>query len=294
MKYMLRGIVLVVALVVMGAMVLPSDAAAYQSKKHHQTYKKKAAKKKQAGNSSAAEKVRMAQAHLINLEFLVGKADGVLGPKTKAALKKFQKANGLVANGQLNAETEKALAEADRAFAIAATTGGLGKARTQAPVKFYSQHPDYYGYVNQNYADAFQIGVPAVPSRFARIDVREAEIVSGLTTGQRRYDVMVNGVPLFTADDQPAVIGISRTYSMLSEDAVIFTAFRPNNLVCSYRHYLFVLNAQGNRLLDIDNCTYEHTANLVNNMLVISFPENPAERTAPSVWRYDSGSLNKL
>jgi peptidoglycan hydrolase-like protein with peptidoglycan-binding domain len=36
-------------------------------------------------------------------------ADGVMGPKTRAALKAFQKAHGLKANGWLDEATEKEL-----------------------------------------------------------------------------------------------------------------------------------------------------------------------------------------
>ena len=49
--------------------------------------------------------VRAAQRRLIDLGFLRGKADGVYGPKTKAALEAYQSQNGLEPTGHLDAQT---------------------------------------------------------------------------------------------------------------------------------------------------------------------------------------------
>jgi peptidoglycan hydrolase-like protein with peptidoglycan-binding domain len=46
-----------------------------------------------------------AQARLQELGYAVGKADGVLGPKTRAALQKYQRAKGLTVTGTLDQAT---------------------------------------------------------------------------------------------------------------------------------------------------------------------------------------------
>lgn len=49
-------------------------------------------------NSHGDDVVRL-QARLIELGYLKGKADGFFGPKTEAAVKRFQEVNGLKADG---------------------------------------------------------------------------------------------------------------------------------------------------------------------------------------------------
>jgi hypothetical protein len=50
-----------------------------------------------------------AQTRLQELGYSVGKADGVLGPRTRAALIKYQRANGLTESGKLDPATLHAL-----------------------------------------------------------------------------------------------------------------------------------------------------------------------------------------
>ena len=56
--------------------------------------------------------VRRVQQRLIELEYLKGKADGIAGPMTEAAMKAFQADNGLEATGELDAATLRALTAA--------------------------------------------------------------------------------------------------------------------------------------------------------------------------------------
>lgn len=50
-----------------------------------------------------------AQGRLLNLGYDVGKPDGILGPRTAAALRRFQKDRGLPVTGDLDRATENAL-----------------------------------------------------------------------------------------------------------------------------------------------------------------------------------------
>jgi len=59
-------------------------------------------------------RVRSAQEALERNGFKVGPVDGVLGPRTQAALREFQQQRGLARSGQLDQETLKALDVADR------------------------------------------------------------------------------------------------------------------------------------------------------------------------------------
>ncbi|HYO56494.1 PGRP and LysM peptidoglycan-binding domain-containing protein [Archangium sp.] len=52
------------------------------------------------------------QVRLNNLGYGAGAVDGVLGPRTQAALRRFQEAQGLTASGELDERTREALARA--------------------------------------------------------------------------------------------------------------------------------------------------------------------------------------
>ena len=56
-------------------------------------------------NGSRGEAVRKLQQALIDLGFLNDKADGVFGNKTEEAVRKFQAANGLTADGICGSKT---------------------------------------------------------------------------------------------------------------------------------------------------------------------------------------------
>ena len=56
--------------------------------------------------------VSLIQSYLDKLGYQVGTIDGLLGDKTRGAVKKFQKHNGLSVTGEISAELERALREA--------------------------------------------------------------------------------------------------------------------------------------------------------------------------------------
>ena len=56
-----------------------------------------------------AEQRRVCQQLLIDLGYLTGKADGIIGPRSTAALEEFQRDFQLKVTGELDADTEAAL-----------------------------------------------------------------------------------------------------------------------------------------------------------------------------------------
>lgn len=67
------------------------------------------AQAKNISKGDTKENVRIVQQRLADLGYYKIKVDGIWGAKTKAAVKSFQKANKLVADGIVGSKTEKAL-----------------------------------------------------------------------------------------------------------------------------------------------------------------------------------------
>lgn len=79
---------------------------------------------------SFSEKARAAQMRLTDLGYFVGSPDGKIGPKTKTALKSFQRMNHLKATGQLNDTTFETLCMTDylaHHYYLASVTDPKGK-----------------------------------------------------------------------------------------------------------------------------------------------------------------------
>ena len=57
----------------------------------------------------SAEEVRQAQKKLNDLGYQSGQVDGVLGPRTQAALRDFQQAKNIAVTGRLDEKTTNAL-----------------------------------------------------------------------------------------------------------------------------------------------------------------------------------------
>ena len=79
-----------------------------------------------AGNPSASNQdsstVKQAQQALNDKGFNVGAADGIAGPKTQAALEKFQQSKGISGSGTLDSQTLAALGVSGDASASSSTT----------------------------------------------------------------------------------------------------------------------------------------------------------------------------
>ena len=72
---------------------------------------------------------------LQNAGFYKGKIDGVKGKSTKKAIKEFQKANGLKADGKVGPKTWELLSKYEAAGAPAETAGGAEGAATEGATK---------------------------------------------------------------------------------------------------------------------------------------------------------------
>jgi len=102
------------------ATILATPALAHDTDMHHRD----------------GARVKEVQQALQQQGYEIGSVDGVMGQKTRKALRKFQKEKGLNANGQLNDETLAALnvphgehggaTSGTRGTRGAATPGGLG------------------------------------------------------------------------------------------------------------------------------------------------------------------------
>ena len=79
----------------------------------------------------AEEQIRDIQQRLIDLGYLTGKADGLIGPRTQASLELYQKLRGLPVTGEPDAATTDALSSEDqRVLPAALSMGDKGEAVT--------------------------------------------------------------------------------------------------------------------------------------------------------------------
>ena len=255
---------------------------------HHKkkvSHAKKSSKKGHATKSkkSNCDVVRKAQEQLARLGYYTGKIDCKLGPQTIRAIKNFQRDHGLKPTGILDEATLRALEEA--------AAGVLGSRAVKEPFLTHdevlivddSYHQDYEMPLTANIANR------ALYSRFARVTATE----SG-NDGSKVYDVQVNGESILMAGSQPSVIGISKTYIMGDEDAIIFTTYNPESAVCAYEHYALVLTASGHKMLEIENCTRYYQAHVDKGSLYISFPEHDDGRTLGATWRLEGATMTRL
>ena len=83
----------------------------------------------QAAQSQNPELVKQAQEKLSAAGHDAGAADGMIGPKTQAALKEFQQSKGLEPSGQLDRQT---LAELGVSDATSASTGSSAASSSSA------------------------------------------------------------------------------------------------------------------------------------------------------------------
>jgi len=88
-------------------------------------------------NGSSGPEVKQLQEQLNKLGYSVGEADGKFGPKTEAAVKKFQAVKGLEADGVVGAKTREALKKAT----AAASTPGAKDGFDSAPARTWTPAP---------------------------------------------------------------------------------------------------------------------------------------------------------
>lgn len=263
--------------VVMGA--VPAEAAASSGKKTH-AYVPAKKRAKASGAVKASHRndiVSVAQRHLMNLGYYGGKIDGKMGKQTVAAIKAFQRDHDLKADGKLGTKTRRALEAAD----VPSIKNSLNYGSSQPATTNTDVHQDYAASLNG--------GTKVVNNRFARVDVAETG-----TGYAKRYSVTLNGQPILTAEGQPSVVGVSPTYEMNNEDAIIFTTYSPSSTNCMYRNHVLVMDNNNSKVLDVENCTRDYQARVSNGILFIAFPENDANRAISATFRVEGMTINKM
>jgi peptidoglycan hydrolase-like protein with peptidoglycan-binding domain len=252
----------------------PANAATKKHHTHHHVVKHK---------TRASAHVRTAQRCLAELGYHPGPIDGILGRRTTAALKAFQKDHDLHADGRLTTQTYNLLVNE-----AAKTKPSL--ARVPPPADFFATHPDFYGYYSPEYANPVLLTSPQpLSTRFGNLEISQDGDVGSL----RRYSVTLEGQPLVTANHQPAPVLVSKTYAVGDEDAVLITSYSGDRL-CAYVHDLLILRAQGHSLQRVENCTYAPDAEVLEGSLFISFPASNDGTPTGATWRYEGGDLEKL
>ena len=252
---------------------------------HHHKHHAKPHHAHHAQSSKGSAVIRIAQEHLSHLGYYNGTADGIMGAQTKAAIKRFQKEHQLKADGALGSKTNRALALADQSVAHVAASKNFSFATHDVAIASDMVN----GAVNPDYTASMNGGSKSVPSRFARVDVSE-----NATGANKTYNVTVNGQPLLVADDQTAVIGVSATFDLGNEDAIVFTTYSPANSACPYKNHVLALNSTGNKLLEVNNCTRSYQAQVNNGSLYLTFPEFSDNRAIGATWRIEGMRVERL
>ncbi|WP_273702697.1 peptidoglycan-binding domain-containing protein [Thermoanaerobacter sp. A7A] len=121
------------------------------------SYKTSAISSKQSGylsKGSRGEDVKAVQQVLNKLGYSTGGVDGIFGKNTDAAIKAFQKANGLTPDGIIGPQTLKALIKAANSISSGSTTSVQQKTST------YTK-PASTSYTAQNTANSYRTGINA-------------------------------------------------------------------------------------------------------------------------------------
>ena len=268
-----------------------TTAHSTRHKKHHAVM---------SGTGQRADpQLRDAQAHLVNLGYYDDTPDGINGPKTQAAIKNFQREHYLRVTGILTPETLKAIIAADNA---AATINAMPKTAESPPSDFYATHPDPYGYVHPQYSDPLMtspqiVGANSDASRSQTLPTRYGTvglIENGGGGNDKHYTVTLDGQPIMVAENQPSVIGVSRTYNLGDDDVIILSAYRDADPVCAYNTYLFVINSGGHAVKNVGSCSRGYQAEARHDALYITFPQTDSGSAVGATYRYEKGRLFKL
>jgi hypothetical protein len=283
------------AFVTAGLVSVAATPPAYAFFHHH--HKKHVRHVKHKKHKTSAM-VRDAQISLINLGYYKGHPDGLMGPKTVKAIRVFQRDHGLKVTGKLTRETYNAIIKADKTRAMASLPMPV---MMPPPIDTLPAQPGLVGPTNQQYADPL-LGGPTVAgggaqavrtqelsSRYGKLDINE-----NVNGNERRYTMTLNGRPILDSDHQPSIIGISQTFKLENEDAIVISTYRASDPVCAYQHYLLTLAEGRNEIRAFGNCTHGYQARAVENSLFVTFPEVDDQRVAGATWRYESGDLERL
>ena len=257
------------------ALALSATPAVARTTHHKHHVKHRITHHAQAPASSPI--VRIAQDHLSHIGYYKGKSDGIMGPQTRAAIRNFQREQGLKADGALGPKTNAALEKADH--------------HAEEPQQSFNVRQGVGvgdGEIAPDYAPSLS-GSKLINTRYGGVDVSESGEGSN-----KRYNVNLNGQSILTADGQPTVMGISPTFDLGQEDAVIFTTYSPSDANCMYKTHVLTLSTTGSSLVDIDNCTRGYHAEVNGGSLYVSFPEHDDNRALGATWRVEGMTAEKL
>jgi len=259
------------------ALSAPSPTDPHPVKHHHH-------KKHVKAKPGPDERVHMAQVWLVKLSYDPGQPDGYMGPRTRAALKAFERDHEIPVTDKITDEVFDLLRKEAEAAKAAET------AATPRP-DFYALHPDFYGYYGPEYSDPNMLNMPqSIPTRFG--DMQLAEQQPALT---RDYVITLNDQPIFHTEYQPSAIDLSRTFTVGEADAIVLTTYNNGNTVCPYQHFLIVLRPSSIDVFELYNCTRTYRAYTGHDGLFVSFPGNHVDGwSSGAMWRYDNGMLMRL
>jgi hypothetical protein len=234
--------------------------------------------------------VRSMQMRLASFGYYVGPYDGIMGAETEGALRDFQRDNGLYANGHVTGDTIALLDDHSR-----------GIYHPVHYVNYYNNDPYFYYrdfepvvmHPMVTWEDRWHYSrVQNLPARFGDLKLTEDD-----RGGLRYYAVLLNGHPIFFADNQPGILRVSQTFGLHNEDAVIFTAYHGDG-ICTYKHYLLTLHSDGTytQPREIGSCGGNLDARVTDNALLISFPSDSTFHgwAAWDTWRYQNNTLVRL
>lgn len=212
---------------------------------------------------------RDVQEKLTLLGYEPGPVDGLMGPKTRAAVRQFQTDAEIKVDGIVGPQTRRALDEAiDR--------GG------RKPEAANNQLDIYEDVLTDRLVDG---GSVTLPSRYAKVTVAKA--------GPGRYTLSINGNVVATSPGATAMPRISRTFEMPGEDAWVF-ASQTARRDCRIEHSILVVRKDGTFLppTPAGNCRELLNGRVQDDSLVLSFPPLavPSWRLEES-WIYQGGSV---
>jgi len=229
-------------------------------------------------HAAKGDMMRMSQMRLADLGYYKGAYDGTMGRKTKTALKKFQRNNGLPVTGLLTAQTFDLLLAMDYRLHHG-----------------HSLSMNHTGTLNHTGVSAHgwqYAGSGRIPTRFGAWDINEDD-----RGGLKRYTIAYHGKPILRVGDQTGPLQFSKPFSLKGEDAVIITAYH-GAVDCAYRNYLLTMHSNGtvDEPRAIGSCASASQARIANNALFVSFPAtvNPQGYAAWDVWRYENAELVQL
>jgi peptidoglycan hydrolase-like protein with peptidoglycan-binding domain len=283
----MRNFVLILLCTALGlsfGLVSASAAAATKKKHHHVVHHAHGVKHKT--HKASSEHIRTAQAALNDLGYDAGAADGIIGRKTTAAVRSFQKDHDLKVDGIIGPKTYALLMDLT---ASAKPVSEVTAPPAVPPPDFFATHPDFYGYYSADYANPVMLNTPQpLSSRYG--DLQIAEDGTGYA---REYSVTLEGQPVLSAANQPAPILVSKTYAVGDTDVIIFTTYT-SNPNCAYTHNILSLHNGTHNVLPLESCLRTPEAQMMGDSLMISFPENNDGAPTGATWRYQNGTLERL